>query len=922
MRETMKITELKINGITRPMGYDFSHVTICWRVEDSMSPSQEKSHILITLDKAGKQVVCEKRGVLSCAGTAMDVSLRPRTTYYVSVTVTGTLGDTASGATSFETGKMDEPWTARWIGPPEGSTFHPILSKTFSLSKEVVRARLYICGVGLYEASLNGRKIGEDVLSPFFNDYRCALQAQTYEVEGLLAGENTLSIALGNGWYKGRLGYNGSAGVYGSQFAAIGELHLEFLDGSRETVLTDESWIVQPGDTTYSDIYDGEGVDRTLFSAGRPAYPAIPVDMSGKQLTDRYSMPLRVMEQLPVKEVILTPAGETVLDFGQNFAGFVSFHVKNFTPGTVITLEHGEVLQQGNFYHDNYRTARTLITYVSDGTEEWYTPTFTYMGFRYVKVSGWPGPVDPKDFVGKVVYSAMERTGFLSTGHQKVNRLISNALWGLKSNFLDMPTDCPQRDERLGWTGDAQVFAATASFFMDTRAFYRKFLWDMRGDQLRHDGAVASYLPNFDGAPMGAAVWADAATIIPETVFDAFADAALLREAYPLMKDWVDFVTRQDIRRGQRYLYDFAFTFGDWLAMDGVTEQSMKGGTEDAFVACVYYYASVKKTARAAEILGKTDDAAAFYALAERIRGAILREYFTPAGRLAIDTQAGYIICLHFGIWVDKAVLREGLRRRLKRDGNRIRCGFVGAPLICETLAENGMMELAMHLFLQEKFPSWLHCVNLGATTIWERWNSLLDDGSISGTGMNSLNHYAYGSVVNFAVKYLAGLTPLQPGYRKVRIQPAPDPRLGKLELTYRSASGVYVAHWRIRSDGALEFHFEIPFDCQAEVLLPEAGQPITLTAGSYDFAVTPKRDYRCLYTMDTILDEVTGDEKAMEILREELPDAFGMAMSGDVEVLSATFRELAEQPWFGFPAPLVEKAMARLSQIHSDRIS
>lgn len=917
----MNITNLKINGIPRPMGYVSSHVTISWRVEDSISPNQKESFIRIALDKSMKQVVCEKRGILPCAGTALNVTLRPRTTYYIKVTVTGTLGDTASAVGSFDTGKMDESWTAQWIGMPEDCSFHPVLSKTFSTAKAVTRARLYICGVGLYEASLNGVKIGEDVLAPFFNDYHCALQAQTYEVTGLQNGENTLSIALGNGWYKGRLGYNGSASVYGKQYAAIAELHLEYADGTEETIITDESWTAQPGDTTSSDIYDGEGVDRTLYASFRPNYPVIPVDLSDKRLVDRYSMPLRVMEELPVKKVILTPAGETVLDFGQNFTGFVSFHVQDFAPGTTVILEHGEVLQNGNFYHDNYRTAQTRITYTSDGREEWFAPRFTYMGFRYVKVTGWPGSVDPADFVGKAVYSAMERTGYLESGHKKVNRLFSNALWGLKSNFLDMPTDCPQRDERLGWTGDAQVFAATASFFMDTRAFYRKFLWDMRNDQLLHDGAVASYLPNFDGAPMGAAVWADAATIIPETVFDAFGDVALLREAYPLMKDWVDYVTNQDIRRGQQYLYNFAFTFGDWLAMDGVTEQSMKGGTEDAFVACVYYYASTRKVARAAGILGYDADAAAYEGLAQRIHSAILHEYFTPAGRLSIDTQAGYIICLHFGIWLDKAVLQEGLRRRLKRDGNRIRCGFVGAPLICETLAENGMMDLAMHLFLQEKFPSWLHCVNLGATTIWERWNSLLDDGSISGTGMNSLNHYAYGSVVHFAVSHIAGFTPLEPGHGRVRIQPTPDPRLGWFHLTYHSVSGKYVSRWRIEKNGTLTFHYEIPFDCQAQVLLPEAEAPMTLTAGSYDFTVIPKRDYRSLYTMDTMLDEVTGDVEAMEILRQELPAAYGMARSGDVEALSMTFRELAAQPWFGCPAEMVDKAVIRLSEIQSNLI-
>ena len=914
----MKIASVKINGIENPMGYSFSNVTVSWRVEDTLSKKQKESCVCIATDKEIKNVVSEKRGVLPSAGVAMDVSLQPRTTYYVSVSVSGNDGDSAQGFASFDTGKMSEPWTAEWIGMPEDCSFHPILSRSFECSSPVERARLYISGVGLYEASLNGKKVGNDVLAPFFNDYNCAIQSQTYDVTKLLTDSNTLSILLGNGWYKGRLGYDGESALYGNQFAAIAELHIEYTDGTHSVIATDSAWVAQPSDITFSDIYDGETLDRTAYTDSRPTYPVVSVDMSSKNLTDRYSMPLCVMEDVTVKEIIKTPAGETVLDFGQNFSGFVSFHAAGFNPGSVITLEHGEVLQNGNFYHDNYRTAKTLITYISDGRDEWYAPTFTYMGFRYVKLSGWHDDIKPDDFVGKVVYSAMERTGFISTGHEKVNRLMDNAVWGLKSNFLDMPTDCPQRDERLGWTGDAQVFAPTASFFMDTKAFYRKFLCDMRNDQCLRGGAIANFLPNIHNEPGGSAVWADAATFIPETVYDTFGDIELLRENYPMMKDWVDWMTSGDIRRGQKYLFDFAFTFGDWLAMDGVTDQSMKGGTDDGYIGSVYYYASTMKLARAAKVLGYDADAVIYTSLASNIREAVLNEYFTPTGRLAIDTQAGYIIALRFGIWRDLDVLRLGLRSRIKRDGNRIRCGFTGAPLICETLADNGMMDLAMHLFLQEKFPSWLHCVNLGATTIWERWNSLLDDGSISGTGMNSLNHYAYGSVANFVVRYIGGLVPIEPGYRKVRIAPMPDARLGMMNLTYVSPSGTYAANWRIGKDGKLYFHFEIPFDCEAEVLLPEKNETIHLDAGSYDYCIETSRDYRLLYTMESMLDHLLPDERAMNILRDNLPIAYGMAMSGDVENLSLTFAELAS-PWFHCPAPQIHKTIELLSELKAE---
>ncbi len=899
------------------MGYAFSNITVSWAVEETSSRRQKFSRVAIAEDASMERIAAERSGALPCAGVGVDVPLKPRTTYYAQVEVTGEDGDHAvSEIVSFDTGKIDEPWAAQWIGTEPEDAFHPVFERAFTLKGAPVRARLYITGVGLYEASLNGRKVGDDVLAPFFNDYSNAIQVQTYDVTDRLAEDNTLSIMLGNGWYKGRLGYNGARAVYGDRFGCIAELRVQYADGSEDVVATDGSWQYYPSDVTYSDIYDGEGIDRTRNAAGVEKKRAVPLDMSGKRLVDRYSVPLREMEELPVKEVLHTPAGETVLDFGQNFAGYVRFHAR-FPAGTTLVLQHGEILQGGNFYHDNYRTAKAEIVYTSDGREEWVSPHFTYMGFRYVKVTGWPGEPGPEDFVGVAVYSAMERTGWLECGHAKVDQLFSNALWGLKSNFVDMPTDCPQRDERLGWTGDAQVFAPTASFFMDTRAFYRKFLWDLRRDQVLHDGAAAAYLPNFDGAPSGAAAWADAAAFLPMTVYTAFGDKGLLAEEYPLMRDWVEWVRRGDEQRpgGPKYLFDFAFTFGDWLAMDGVTEQSFKGGTEDGYVGSLYFYASTKKLSGAAEALGYAEDAKKYAALAEKIRNAILDEYFAPSGRLCMDTQAGYITALSFGVWRDKDALIAGLRDRLKRDGYRIRCGFVGAPLLCETLAENGMADIALHIFLQEKFPSWLHCVDLGATTIWERWNSVLDDGSISGTGMNSLNHYAYGSVVNYAVRYLAGLQPLEPGYRRVRVCPQISARLGHMSCTYQSASGRYAANWSIEADGSVRVHVEVPFDCTAILALP-GREETELEAGVTELVYTPEKDPRRLYGWDSLLDDCVGDPRAMELLREYLPIAYGMALGGDIENLALSFGEMKHMPFLGFAPESVDRLAEKLFEL------
>ena len=917
----MNVNKVKINGMTQPMGCALPKLSVSWQVEDTQAKHQKEAEVVVAADPAMTQVLARVAGQLTPYAQGVELDKFPRNTYYFQVKVTGDNGEVGvSPVVSFDTGKMEEPWQGKWIGTQPQDTFHPVFEKGFSLSGVVRRARLYITGVGLYEASINGKKVGEDYLAPFFNDYNCAIQVQTYDVLPLLSEKNTLSVMTGNGWYKGRLGYEGKSAVYGDKFGCLAELHLEYEDGREEVVVTDESWTYHAGNVTFSDIYDGETLDR-LADPGEDKPVVLLAELEGKKLVDRYSMPLKEMETLPVAEVLHTPAGETVLDFGQNFSGFVRFRA-HFPKGTEILLEHGEVLQNGNFYHDNYRTAKTEFRYISGGEEEWVNPRFTYCGFRYVKVTGWPGELDPKDFVGVALYSAMDQTGYLETGHEKVNRLISNALWGLKSNFLDMPTDCPQRDERLGWTGDAQVFTPTASFFMDTRAFYHKFLWDMRNDQVLRDGAIAFYLPNINQEPGGSTVWGDAATFIPDTLYHAFGDPEALREAYPMMRDWVEWLRGQDEGRegATLHILDTMFSFGDWLAMDGISDQSFKGGTEDGYVSSVYYYASTVKVAQAARILGLEEDAKHFETLAEEIRQAILHEYFTPSGRLAMDTQTGYIIALYFGVYRDKGVLLEGLKKRLKKDCYRIKGGFVGAPLMCETLAANGMGDMAFRIFLNEEFPSWLHCVNLGATTIWERWNSVLDDGSISGTGMNSLNHYSFGSVIHYAVEHVAGLRALSPGYAKVRIAPQINAKLGHINCTYHSVSGTYQVSWKLRKSGRVELSCTVPFNCTAELVLPGGdGAVIALEPGTYHYDYQPQVDYTSLLGWNSTLEECVKMPQAAEILQKKLPIAYGMAMSGDKESLGLTLEELKFSPWFGFTAPEVEEAARDLFTVKAE---
>lgn len=912
-KSAMKITAIRINGIREPLGFSLPHLSVSWKTEETVSRQPARERLCVASDPDFSQLLFEKENAkLQSIGESVSVGLLPRTRYYVRVEVQGNAGDSAVGTSWFETGKMEEPWQAQWIGTQAEDRFHPLFFHDFSVDQAAVSARLYVTGLGLYEAYLNGEKAGRDLLAPFCNDYNEQVQCQTYDVTELLkSGENRLEILTGNGWYKGRLGYEGGKEIFGDRFQIIAELRVTLADGTERVIGTDESWQYRGSDFEYTDIYDGECLNRLLWQ--EKDNPAKPVClMPEKKLADRYSLPVIVKDSLPVRQVIHTPAGETVLDMGQNFTGYLEY-AADFPAGTRIVLDHGEILQNGNFYNDNYRTAKARMIYVSDGRRETVRAHFTFFGFRYVRVTGWPGVVKPGDFTGRAVYSDLDTAIRFESGNEKLNRLAKNAFWGQRGNFLDMPTDCPQRDERLGWTGDAQVFSPTACFQMDTRAFYRKFLTDLRIDQLKHDGSVANYLPNFGGMPSGASVWGDIATFLPMTLYDYYGDKADLAAQYPLMRDWIDFIFRQDEQNGGRRLWDFGFHFGDWLAQDGVTPQSMKGGTDDFFVASMYYYASARKVERAASILEKKEDAEKYGKLAEAIYAAILREYFSPNGRLCVDTQTAYLLCLNFGVYRSRERVIEGLKKRFRKDCFKIKGGFVGATMMCRVLAENGMEDLAAFFLFQEGFPGWLHCVNLGATTIWERWNSVLDDGAISGTGMNSLNHYSYGSVMEYVFRDLAGIQPVEAGFGRVRFAPQPTWKAGEIACAYDSVRGTYSSSWKINGDGTLSVRFQVPFGCTAQALLPGTEEKVEMSAGIFEKTYRPNIDYRLKYSMSSRLDEMKDDPEAIEILRSDLPSAYALIQSDDAEFLTMSLNDLQYLFFRGFNPQMVQEGVRRL---------
>ena len=907
----MSIGHIKLNGISTPIGYQPGPMLLSWLVEDAAGTKPTHTHIRVWADDI---LQLERLGDLDWQGTLLDINLLPRQRYRVQIDVTDDSGALHTGESWFETGMLGEAWQAKWIGPDRVPDYSPILSRQFSCTGAIASARLFITGLGLYTAQLNGQRISDEVLTPGIWDYEAEVQYQTYDVTRLLSADNRLDITLGNGWYKGRFGLE-QAKPFGKEYAALAELHICYADGQAQHLYTDEFWHWLESDIPSTDgIYDGETLDRLAHSDKENPLQPVAIKEISLSVVDRISLPVREMEVLPVQTVLHTPAGETVLDFGQNHTGWLRFKAA-LPPGTEVSFEFGEVLQQGNFYNANYRSAVGGFRYRSNGRKETVCQQFTFYGFRYVKVTGWLGELRAEDFESPVLCSDLERTGWLETGHANLNRLYQNVLWGQKSNFLSIPTDCPQRDERLGWTGDAQVFAPTACYNMDTRAFFRSFLQFLRSEQQRHGGAVPTYVPSM-GDFTACALWSDAAALIPNTL-QRFYGSSAADEFYPMMKDWVDYVAAHN----PGSLYTEGFQFGDWLAQDGITPQSFKGGTDDIFLASAYWMNSAQITAQLARRLGKTEEAEHYTTMAGQIRSSVMETYFTPAGRLSVDTQAAYVTALHLGLWTDKAALLEQFRRRLRYDNFQIRCGFAGAPLMCKVLSEHGMEELACDLLLRRGFPGWMYAVELGATTVWERWNSLLPDGTCSGTGMNSLNHYAYGSVMEYVYGHLAGLRPSSDGFQTAVIAPLPDIRLGHLNCICRTTAGEYRVFWRICPDGQIELELTIPFGCTAYVTLPRSPQPpLTLCAGNYTYRYQPEQDYRTLYHMDTRLGQLAEDARAQDILGQHLPQLLSILKENNLEFTTQTFRELSHAFYLGLNPENIAALVSQLSGLSAMR--
>lgn len=911
----MKLTHLRTNHIVRPLGLSMDRPVFSWVAEETPDKAQAAAQIVVST--GGKTVFDSgKSGAPSSLGFEAPVELLPRTRYDWTVTVWGDGGDTARASSWFETAKQDEPWQAQWItasgGPFADPERQPLLAKDFSLKGQVASARAYVCGLGIYELELNGQKAGDEYLLPGYHCYDHALEYQTFDVTRLLnCGENTIALALGPGWYMGDLIFDRRRHVYGDAMKAICELRVTLTDGSEVVLGTDGSWKSYPSPVTFSNIYDGERLDARLFIPGwsRPgcaaqSFGAAVCEESAPLVARRGPKIVKKQEFAPV-EIFHTKKGETVLDFGQNITGWVEFNT-SAPAGQTVKLSYGEVMQDGCFYRDNLRTAKAEYLYISDGTPRQIRPHFTFYGFRFVKVEGVEN-VLPQDFAACHIRSDIDPIGRIETSNPRVNQLFHNAMWGQFDNFLDLPTDCPQRDERLGWTGDAAVISATACKNLYMPAFFHHFVENVRQEQKFYSGSVPFFVPapktfakgprfkidpadfisldrndeeavrrllaekypelaaaadaqppeargkflrqaieeNFsfeasNGA--GCAIWSDVATMMPWAVYENYGDIHLLRQEYPVMKAWVERMRQDDRLDGDRGLWLRGHQLGDWLALDKPDPKDAEnpfGATDLQYTASCFYFYSTHLTAKAARALGLEEDAAQYDALCDKIKTAVCEEYFNRDGSFKIEgTQTACVLSLFFGIYPPEGrnLVLDQLKTRLAAKNNHLDTGFCGTPFLCRALSDNGANDLAYTLLLNDDFPSWLYEVKLGATTVWERWNSLLPDGTISGTGMNSLNHYAYGSIVDWMYRNLCGFNPVEaaPGYKQAVLRPMPDPRIRSAKMEMDTASGQYKLSWRY--DGQ-DLHYEVtvPFDCTADLMLPD-GRTEKLTAGSYIF--------------------------------------------------------------------------------------
>ncbi|GAA4697462.1 alpha-L-rhamnosidase [Phytohabitans rumicis] len=765
----------------------------------------------------------------------------------VQVRAWGTAGDTGwSAAYPVEAGLLrPEDWTADLIEPgwdPEPESV-PAFRRAFTVRGPVRRARLYATAHGVYELWLGGVPFGDLVLAPGWTSYHHRLRYQTYDVtDALHSGDNAIGALVAEGWYRGRLGFGGGRrDIWGDRTGLLVQLEIEYTDGTSETVRTDAAWRCAPSGI-HASIYDGQTQDAR---ADHPGWAAAGFDDSTWHLVRAGALdasPLVAPDGPPVRRtgevqpvgIHTSPSGRTIVDFGQNLVGRLRIRPRG-AAGTEIVLRHAEVLEDGELCVRPLRICKAEDRFILRGTgdvEEW-EPAFTFHGFRYAEVQGWPGELRPEDVTAVVCHSDMRRTGWFSCSEPLLDRLHENVVWSMRGNFLDVPTDCPQRDERLGWTGDLQVFAPTAAYLYDCAGVLASWLRDLQADQLSTPDRIPPLVvPDILGWPHAMAAWGDAVTIAPWVLYERYGDLELLRRQYEGMTAWVDHVAKL---AGPDLVWDRQLQLGDWLDPTAPPAAPADSRTDGSLVATAYFARSARIVSTVAGLLGRADDARRYGELADSVREAFGREFVTPSGRVASDSQTAYALALRFDL-LPGAPQRERAGARLTElvhmRGYRIGTGFVGTPLLADALDDLGQTQVAYRLLLETGCPSFLYPITMGATTTWERWDSMLPDGSVNPGEMTSFNHYALGAIADWLHRTVAGLAPAAPGYRRLLIRPRPGGGLTRAEARHETPYGMAAAGWSI-ADGELTVRVVVPPNTTA-VLEPPGGEPMPLAAGEH----------------------------------------------------------------------------------------
>lgn len=864
----IKVTELTCENLVNPIGMDIQQPQFSWQLNsDKRNVVQTAYEIKVSSNKSFSKNAGWSSGKIASAQSVHVIyggaALQSAMKYFWQVRVWDNAGNVSawSEIAFWQMGLLQaSDWKAKWILPgfKEETTQRPspLFRKLFSAKKQVQSATAFITAHGLYEAFINGKRIGDAYLTPGWTSYNKRLQYQVYDVTALLQkNANAIAVALGSGWYRGYLAWGDQKNIYGKELGLLFQLQINYTDGTTEIIGSDESWKSSTGAIQSSEIYHGELNDARLEKTGwlDPAYDdknwnATPTkNYDNNILIATYNEPVKKQETFKPVKIFTTPMGDQVIDFGQNLVGFVQVKASG-KAGDSIVINHAEVLdKKGNFYTENLRSAKQQNTYILSGKgTETFEPHFTFQGFRYIKVAGFAGELKPENFTAVALYSDMKEAGNFSTSNALLNQLQHNIEWGQKGNFLDVPTDCPQRDERLGWTGDAQAFCRTAAFNRQVNNFYTKWMKDVAADQLPN-GSVPFVIPNVLGQnDAGSTGWADVATIIPWDMYLAYGDKRILEQQYASMKAWVGYMeskTKND-------LWNTGFHFGDWLFYRPNDDNDGRAAITDKYLIAQCFYAhSTQLLINTAKVIGKEADVIKYENLLANLKTAFLTEYVTPSGRLVSSSQTAYVLALNFDMLPEslRASAAARLVQNIKDYDNHLTTGFLGTPYLCHVLTRFGYHDMAYTLLMQKTYPSWLYPVTMGATTIWERWDGQKPDSTFQTPNMNSFNHYAYGAIGDWMYRVIAGIDtdngPDGVGYKKIIIKPHvaaniiaasdKDASAKNITLTHAAADlqtyyGKVSAAWK-QEYGAVYLDVEIPANTSATVFIPTAdGKTIT----------------------------------------------------------------------------------------------